>query len=72
MKKITIRPPYIKLSALLKYAGSVSGGGEADILIKEGRVKVNGEICLQRGKKLRGGDKVGLPGGEELVVEEGV
>ena len=36
----------------------VSSGSEAKIYITEGEVKVNGEVCLQRGKKLRNGDTV--------------
>jgi ribosome-associated protein len=36
---------------------AVQTGGHAKIVIQEGEVRVNGEICTQRGKKLRTGDK---------------
>ncbi len=58
MKIITIDTEYIKLDALLKFASLVGSGGEAKFAIAEGLVKVNGEVCTQRGKKLRPGDVV--------------
>ena len=67
MKKetVTISTEFIKLDALLKYAGLVNSGGEAKTLIQEGDVLVNGEVCTMRGKKLRPGDTVTL--GEAMV-----
>lgn len=67
-KTVRIDTEYIKLEALLKLAGLTGTGGEAKLRIQEGQVSVNGEVCLQRGRKLRGGDRVRL-GGEELLVE---
>lgn len=59
MKKIiNIRDEYIKLDSLLKFAGIAQTGGHAKILILNGEVKVNGEVCLQRGKKIKIGDNV--------------
>ncbi len=55
---ITIKTDYIKLDALLKYAGLTGTGGEAKQAIEAGLVSVNGEICTMRGKKLRTGDKI--------------
>lgn len=60
MENITITTEYIKLQDLLKFAGVVYTGGEAKVLIQEGVVTVNGEVCTQRGKKLRQGDRVQL------------
>ena len=40
----------------------VSTGGEAKNRIQDGQVKVNGETCTMRGKKLRPGDQVELAG----------
>ena len=60
MENITIITEYIKLQDLLKFAGVVYTGGEAKVLIQEGAVTVNGEVCTQRGKKLRQGDRVQL------------
>ena len=56
MKVIHIETEYIKLQDLLKFAAAVSTGGEAKILIQEGDVTVNGEVCTMRGKKIRPGD----------------
>ena len=59
---IAIRTEFIRLDALLKFAGWTETGGEAKLLIQNGEVRVNGEVCTQRGKKLRGGDAVELEG----------
>lgn len=59
---IQITTEFIKLDALLKFAALVGTGGEAKYVIAEGLVKVNGEVCTMRGKKLRGGDTVTLAG----------
>ena len=48
---------FIRLDAFLKMCDAVQTGGHAKIVIQEGEVRVNGEICTQRGKKLRTGDK---------------
>lgn len=66
--KIKITTEFIKLDALLKFASLVGSGGEAKALIQDGMVKVNGEVCTMRGKKIRPGDKVSL-NGQEVVVE---
>ena len=60
MKKheIEITTEYIKLQDLLKFSTLTSTGGEAKILVQEGAVSVNGEVCTQRGKKIRPGDEV--------------
>ena len=68
MKEVAITTEYIKLQDLLKFASLVSTGGEAKILISEGAAAVNGETCLQRGKKLRPGDVVRCRGQELTVV----
>lgn len=64
---IRINTEFIKLEALLKYGALVGTGGEAKIRIQEGEVKVNGEVCTMRGKKIRSGDRVTL-GEQELKV----
>ena len=58
METITITTEFIRLQDLMKLANMVSSGGEAKQLIQDGQVSVNGEPCLQRGKKLRPGDEV--------------
>ena len=67
MKTIVIKTEFIKLQDLLKFAGLVETGGEAKELIQGGEVRVGGEICLQRGKKIRPGDDV-LFGGNHYTV----
>ena len=57
-KEISISTPFIKLDALLKYADLVGYGGEAKVLIQEGQVLVNQEVCTMRGKKCVPGDVV--------------
>ena len=68
MKVIHIETDYIKLQDLLKCAAAVSTGGEAKILIQEGDVTVNGEVCTMRGKKIRPGDDVALRGEHYTVT----
>lgn len=62
METISITGEFIKLDALLKFAAAVGTGGEAKQVIADGMVKVNGETCTQRGKKLRAGDRVEFAG----------
>ena len=62
MDKIEITTEFIKLDALLKFAGLCETGGEAKLCVEDELVKVNGEVCLQRGKKIRPGDTVELDG----------
>lgn len=59
---IQITTEFIRLDALLKFAALVGTGGEAKYVISEGLVKVNGEACTMRGKKLREGDIVEFAG----------
>lgn len=67
METIEISTPFIRLDAFLKFAAAVGTGGEAKMIIQDGLVCVNGEICTQRGKKLVNGDKISL-GGEEFII----
>ena len=56
--KISIKEDFIRLDSAMKLGNLVVTGGHAKIVIQEGEVKVNGEICTMRGKKLYKGDKV--------------
>ena len=60
MVTVQITTEYIKLQDLLKLADAVPTGGAAKLVIQDGKVFVNGEVCTQRGKKLRPGDEVRL------------
>lgn len=68
MEKISINTEFIKLDALLKYAALVGTGGEAKNVIADGMVKVNGEVCTMRGKKIRSGDRVEFDS-KEIEIE---
>lgn len=68
LKKINISGEFIKLDSALKLAGIASTGGHAKLMIQNGEVKVNGEICTARGKKLHRGDSVSSPEGS-LIIE---
>lgn len=58
MKAETVRidTEYIRLQDLLKLSGLAATGGMAKIVIQNGEVMVNGEVCTMRGKKMRAGD----------------
>lgn len=66
---VKIHTEFIKLQDLLKFAGAVETGGDAKLIIQEGRVSVNGEVCTMRGKKMRPGDRASIDGELELVVQ---
>lgn len=56
--EISIKEDFIRLDSAMKLANLVVTGGHAKIVIQNGEVKVNGEVCTMRGKKLHKGDKV--------------
>ena len=60
-----ISTEFIKLDSLLKFAGLTDTGGFAKELIQQGGVRVNGEVCTMRGKKIRSGDEVSV---ENFIV----
>ncbi|MDI3480861.1 MAG: ribosome-associated protein [Tepidanaerobacteraceae bacterium] len=62
MKKVVIKTQSINLDQFLKWAGAVSTGGEAKLLINDGKVKVNGQVETHRSRKLFFGDVVELEG----------
>lgn len=55
-EQIKITTEFIKLQQLLKFSGAADIGSEAKDMVAAGIVKVNGEVCTMRGKKLRPGD----------------
>ena len=55
---VSIHTEFIKLDSLLKFAGLCDTGGFAKELVQQGAVRVNGEVCTMRGKKIRPGDAV--------------
>lgn len=70
MIEIVINTEFIKLDQFMKFADMVYTGGDAKGFIQDGEVKVNGEVCTMRGKKLHRGDVVSFNGDDFLVVRE--
>lgn len=68
--EIPIHTEYIKLQDFMKFANAAESGGMAKNLILNGDVQVNGEVCTQRGKKLRPGDTMTFMGNTWKVTEE--
>ena len=68
MEVIKLREEYIKLGQALKAAGLAENGVDAKYAITDGLVKVNGEVEVQRGKKLYAGDIVEFEG-EKIKIE---
>ena len=56
IKEIKINEEFIRLDSLMKLSDLVVTGGHAKMVIQNGEVKVNGEVCTMRGKKMRNGD----------------
>ncbi|HHU74122.1 MAG TPA: RNA-binding S4 domain-containing protein [Clostridiales bacterium] len=68
MHQIKLREEYIKLGQALKAAGLAESGADAKNEILDGRVKVNGMVEYQRGKKLYDGDIVEFNGTKIKIV----
>lgn len=66
--EVKITTEFIKLDSLLKFSGLADTGGDAKLMIQDGEVLVNGEVCTMRGKKIRVGDKVSIGDSEVTVV----
>ena len=67
MDTISIKDEFIKLGQALKLAGLVESGVDAKYAVQDGLVKVNGEVCVQRGKKLISGDVIEFEGKEVKI-----
>jgi len=66
--EVPIRDEMIRLGQLLKLANLVEDGVEATELIKNGLVKVNGDIEERRGRQLHAGDTVTVNGQTVRIV----
>jgi ribosome-associated protein len=69
MEKVTITTEFIKLDQFLKWVGIAENGAHSKEIILEGIVKVNGEVELRRGRKVRAGDQIDIKG-ETFIVEQ--
>lgn len=68
MKEIKIETEFIKLDQFLKYAGIVQTGGEAKMMIKDGMIKLNKEVVIERGKKIRKDDIIEIEDYDSFLV----
>ena len=68
VEKIKIDSEFIRLQDLLKLSGVCATGGMAKVVIQNGEVLVNDEVCFMRGKKMRSGDRARFED-IEIVVE---
>lgn len=66
-KPLLIYTEFIKLEAALKLANATESGGMAKTVIQDGEVRVNGEVCTMRGKKLYPGDTFSYMGVTYLI-----
>lgn len=68
MQEIKINTEIIKLDSFLKWANIASMGSESKFLILDGEVKVNGEVELKRGRKLKKGDLIEFQGETYKII----
>lgn len=69
MIRIKLKDEFIKLGQALKAANLVESGVDAKNMIKDGLVRVNGEVDIRRGRKLYAGDIVDF-NGEQIKIED--
>ena len=69
MERVVIHTDFIKLDALLKFAGLCETGGEAQERIQAGEARLNGEVGTMRSKKCLHGDSVVLDGRAVRIAE---
>ena len=67
MEEVWIRDAYIKLGQAMKLGGLSGSGVDAKMVIQDGLVRVNGDVCTMRGKKIYDGDIISF-GGEEICI----
>lgn len=70
VREVKITTPDIRLDAALKLSSSVSTGGQAKMVIQDNMVKVNGDVCTLRGKKLFDGDEFSFENKFYKIVKE--
>ena len=65
MRVVEISKQPVELFKILKFEGMVSSGGEAKLVIADGRVQVNGEVETRKRKKIRSGDTIEF--GQDII-----
>ena len=68
MNELVIDTEFITLGQALKLTDAIDSGGMAKWFLQETDVYVNGEIERRRGKKLKAGDGVNIPGCGRFVI----
>ena len=66
---IVLRGDFITLSQALKVAGITGTGGHAKVSVRAGQIRVNGEVELRPGRKLRAGDRIVDEQGQEWIIQ---
>jgi ribosome-associated protein len=69
-EQIKIDTEYITLGQFLKLADVIQSGGMAKWFLSEHDVFINGEQDQRRGRKLRSGDQVSIPGFGEFSITQ--
>lgn len=69
MNRVLIKDEYIRLCDAMKLSGEADTGGMAKMMILSGDVRVNGEVCLMKGKKLYPGDRFSFDGKEYTIIQ---
>lgn len=67
---VKIKTDFIQLQSFLKFKGISETGGQAKEFIQGGIIKVNGEVCTARGKKIRNGDVVTAFATDYLILTD--
>ena len=67
---VKINTDFIQLQSFLKFKGISETGGQAKKFIQSGIIRVNGEVCTARGKKIRNGDVVTAFAVDYTIVNE--
>jgi ribosome-associated protein len=71
LKNLQIGTEYVTLGQMLKMTDAISSGGMSKWFLSENEVLVNDEVEVRRGRKLRDGDLVSIPGvGQFRIVEQ--
>lgn len=68
MNELVIDTEFITLGQVLKVSNVIGSGGMAKWYLEENNVYVNGEIERRRGRKLRHGDFINIPGCGRYVI----
>ncbi|MBV7505019.1 S4 domain-containing protein YaaA [Bacillus sp. sid0103] len=69
-EKIKLDTEFITLGQFLKLADVIQTGGMAKWFLSEHEIFINGEQDQRRGRKLRSGDQIRIPGFGEFVITE--